>query len=144
MLIKTCGITDEIFIQHLDEIDIQMIGFIFYPESKRFVDRKLDAKLVASKLYLNKSTGILVISVALNIVDITDAAAQLSNKPDGILVNPVPKKTREKPVTNAKLSKKLDGILVKLEQFSNILPQSSTPLSPVIADEGTSVRLEQP
>lgn len=69
MLIKTCGIADELFIQHLDEVDIQMIGFIFYPESKRFVDGKIDLNLVRSIPKAIQRVGVFVNEDILRIID---------------------------------------------------------------------------
>lgn len=69
MLIKVCGINDEIFIQHLDELPIQMIGFIFYPESKRFVDRNLSAEVLASIPGNIQRVGVFVNEDLLKIID---------------------------------------------------------------------------
>jgi phosphoribosylanthranilate isomerase len=69
MQIKVCGIVDEIFIQHLNEIDIQMIGFIFYPDSKRFVDRKLKKDLIATIPRTIQKVGVFVNEDLLKIIE---------------------------------------------------------------------------
>ena len=52
MIVKYCGITKEEEIQHLQQLPIDYVGFVFYKKSKRYVDkeqaRRLRAKLKPS------------------------------------------------------------------------------------------------
>ena len=52
MKVKYCGITKEEEIQHLQQLPIDYVGFVFYKKSKRYVDkeqaRRLRAKLKPS------------------------------------------------------------------------------------------------
>ena len=52
MVVKYCGITKEEEIQHLQQLPIDYVGFVFYKKSKRYVDkeqaRRLRAKLKPS------------------------------------------------------------------------------------------------
>ena len=43
MLVKVCGNTDLNFIDRIDELNIHFVGFIFYAQSKRFIDNKISA-----------------------------------------------------------------------------------------------------
>jgi phosphoribosylanthranilate isomerase len=38
MILKVCGIRDQHNLKYLTQSDVDMIGFIFYPQSKRFFD----------------------------------------------------------------------------------------------------------
>ena len=52
MIVKYCGITKEEEIQHLQQLPIDYVGFVFYKKSKRYVEkeqaRRLRAKLKPS------------------------------------------------------------------------------------------------
>ncbi len=41
--IKVCGMCDTEKLLQLSELDIDMLGFIFYPKSKRYVEAKIDS-----------------------------------------------------------------------------------------------------
>lgn len=45
MIVKYCGITKEEEIQHLQQLPIDYVGFVFYKKSKRFVDREQARRL---------------------------------------------------------------------------------------------------
>ena len=39
MIVKVCGMREALNIRHVSELDIDWMGFIFYPKSSRFVDK---------------------------------------------------------------------------------------------------------
>lgn len=45
MVVKYCGITKEEEIQHLQQLPIDYVGFVFYKKSKRFVDKEQARRL---------------------------------------------------------------------------------------------------
>lgn len=47
MRVKVCGMRENENIQELIKLDIDFIGFNFYPESKRFIGKELDSKLIS-------------------------------------------------------------------------------------------------
>jgi phosphoribosylanthranilate isomerase len=60
MIVKVCGIANPEIIHRIDEIPIDLIGFIFYPASKRFVKNKLQASLIKSIPEHIKKVGVFV------------------------------------------------------------------------------------
>ena len=45
MVVKYCGITKEEEIQHLQQLPIDYVGFVFYKKSKRYVDKEQARRL---------------------------------------------------------------------------------------------------
>ena len=45
MIVKYCGITKEEEIQHLQQLPIDYVGFVFYKKSKRYVDKEQARRL---------------------------------------------------------------------------------------------------
>jgi len=60
MLIKVCGIANPEFLHRIDEVHIDLIGFIFYPRSNRFVGDKLSAEQIQSIPKRIKKVGVFV------------------------------------------------------------------------------------
>lgn len=60
MIVKVCGIANSEFIHRLDEIPVDLIGFIFYPVSGRYVINKLSADLIKSVPKHIKKVGVFV------------------------------------------------------------------------------------
>ena len=60
MLVKVCGIANPEFLHRIDEVSIDLIGFIFYPESKRFMANKLSAEQINSIPKHIKKVGVFV------------------------------------------------------------------------------------
>ena len=72
MLVKVCGIANPEFIYQIDDIPINLIGFIFYPASKRFVANKLSTKLINSVPEHIKKVGVFVNEKEERILNIAD------------------------------------------------------------------------
>jgi phosphoribosylanthranilate isomerase len=60
MKLKVCGITQLSQLQQLDEIGVNYAGLIFYPQSARCIDHKLDAKDVKRLELSLKKIGVFV------------------------------------------------------------------------------------
>ncbi|MFY7838640.1 MAG: phosphoribosylanthranilate isomerase [Lacibacter sp.] len=60
MNIKVCGITTAKQVQQLDGLDIDFAGFIFVPDSPRYVEGKLDKKAIKNADFDLKKVGVFV------------------------------------------------------------------------------------
>lgn len=61
MLIKVCGIADPEFLRRVGELPVDFTGFIFYPESKRYVAGRLTAAQIRMlPAHHLKKTGVFV------------------------------------------------------------------------------------
>jgi phosphoribosylanthranilate isomerase len=71
MLIKVCGIADPEFLQQIDDMNINLIGFIFYPLSKRYMEGKLTAEQIHAIPKSIKKVGVFVNEEIKNILHTT-------------------------------------------------------------------------
>ena len=63
--VKICGITNLEDAQHAVDVDADVLGFIFYPESKRYLTanaaasiiRELPGSILKTGVFVNKSVG---------------------------------------------------------------------------------------
>ncbi len=60
MNIKVCGITTAKQVQQLDGLDIDFAGFIFVPDSPRYVEGKLDKKAIKNADFDLKKVGVFI------------------------------------------------------------------------------------
>ncbi|NCU05347.1 MAG: phosphoribosylanthranilate isomerase [Chitinophagaceae bacterium] len=60
MNIKVCGITTAKQVQQLDGLDIDFAGFIFVPDSPRYVEGKLDKNAVKNADFDLKKVGVFI------------------------------------------------------------------------------------
>ncbi len=60
MNIKVCGITTAKQVQQLDGLDIDFAGFIFVPDSPRYVEGKLDTKAIKNADFDLKKVGVFI------------------------------------------------------------------------------------
>ena len=49
MIVKVCGLKDMNNINQLNEIDIDLMGFIFYNKSSRFIDLEINTSHITKK-----------------------------------------------------------------------------------------------
>ena len=58
MIVKVCGLKEINNINQLNEIDIDLIGFIFYNKSSRFIDFEINTSRITKKkvgVFVNES-----------------------------------------------------------------------------------------
>ena len=98
MLVKVCGIANPEFIYHINDIPINLIGFIFYPASKRFIANKLSAKQINSVPEHIKKVGVFVNEKKERILNIAKKYqldfVQLHGDEDASFVNEISQKVR--------------------------------------------------
>ena len=57
MIIKVCGITQQNQYKAIARLSVEMIGFNFYPKSKRYLEQPISN---SEKVYLSKNVGVFV------------------------------------------------------------------------------------
>jgi len=72
MNIKVCGITEMKQLQQLDGLDIDFAGLIFFKDSPRFVNGKLEKKDVKKADFDLKKTGVFVNPEMIDVLDAID------------------------------------------------------------------------
>jgi phosphoribosylanthranilate isomerase len=60
MIVKVCGISDPEFIHHINELQIDLIGFIFYQASKRYLGNSILPEPIKSLPESLKKVGVFV------------------------------------------------------------------------------------
>lgn len=72
LIIKVCGMGDTAIMHQLAELDVDMLGFIFYPRSPRFVEGKIDPLEIEKLPQAIRKAGVFVNSSETTILEKAD------------------------------------------------------------------------